>query len=246
VKDLIQSAFFVNEGGEAYTTFINLDYADIKGFHFSLEKNTGKFRGYIRYNYETATGKSGNADNLAVAPIFSESGDQLIEGQSERFPEDVFLDYDRTHKAVFNLRYVTRANEGVEVLGFKPFSDMSLSTTYRYTSGRPYTWDISGQGLKFNQRAPDENDWRLRIEKSFGIGNSRLTAYVEGFNLLNEEWWQYSRTFTNDRNIVRWETLPNQEDVLIDDEYSPYVSRQDVYLLRNEPRHWRVGLILKF
>jgi outer membrane receptor protein involved in Fe transport len=246
VKDLIQTAFFVNEGGEAYSTFINLDYADIKGFHFSLEKTAGRFRGYIRYNYETATGKSGNASNLDVAPIFSESGDALIEGQSERFPEDVFLDYDRTHKAVFNLRYVTRPNEGVQVFGFKPFSDMSFSTTYRYVSGRPYTWDVSGQGLKFNKRTPVENDWRLRIEKSFKIGATRLTAYVEGFNLLNEYWWQYSRTFNNDRNIVRWETLPNQSDILTDDEYAPYLRRQDVYLLRNQPRHWRLGAILKF
>ncbi len=246
VKDLIQTAFFVNNGGEAYSTFVNLDYADIKGFHFSLEKTSGNIRGYIRYNYESATGKSGNSDNLDVAPIYSESGDLLIEGQSERFPEDVFLDYDRTHKAVFNLRYVTMPNSGVEIFGIKPFSDMSFSTTYRYVSGRPYTWDISGQGLKYNQRSPVENDWRLRIEKSFGIGASRVTAYVEGFNLLNEYWWQYSRTFNNDRNIVRWETLPNQSDILTDDEYAPYLRRQDVYLLRNEPRHWRVGLILKF
>jgi outer membrane receptor protein involved in Fe transport len=246
VKDLIQTAFFVNKGGEAYTTFVNLDYADIKGFHFSLEKNTQKLRGYIRYNYEIATGKSSNASNLDVAPIFSESGDALIEGQSERFPEDVLLDYDRSHKAVFNIRYVTSPNEGVEFLGFKPFSDMSISTTYRFVSGRPYTWDVSGQGLKFNQRSPNENDWRLRIEKSFGIGKTRLTAYVEGLNLLNEYWWQYSRTFNNDRNIVRWETLPNNNDVLVDDEYAPYMRRQDVYLLRNSPRHWRIGVILKF
>jgi len=246
VKDLIQTAYFVNAGGEAYSTYINLDYADIKGFHVSLEKTMGQLRGYIRYNYESATGKSGNADNLDVAPIFSETGNREIEGQSERFPEDVFLDYDRTHKAVFNLRYVTRPDEGFEIFGVKPFADMSLSTTFRYITGRPYTWDVSGQGLKFNQRSPDEKDWRLRIEKSFGLGATRLTAYVEGFNLLDEKWWHYSRTFSNDRNVVRWETLPNQDDILIDDEYAPYVTRQDVYLLRNEPRHWRIGLILKF
>jgi hypothetical protein len=86
----------------------------------------------------------------------------------------------------------------------------------------------------------------MRIEKSFPIGTTRLTAFVEGLNLLNEYWWQYSRTFNNDRNIVRWETLPKQNDILTDDEYAPYLRRQDVYILRNMPRHWRLGLILKF
>jgi outer membrane receptor protein involved in Fe transport len=246
VKDLIQTAFYKNISGEAYATYINLDYADIKGFHLSLEKNIGLIRGYVRYNFESSTGKSSNPDNLNVAPIFSEDQNLEDEGLSERFPEDVYLDYDRTHKAVFNLRFLSPPNFGFEVFGFKPLAKLSVSSTYRFYTGRPYTWDESGQGLKFNQRTPTENDLRLRIEKTFKLGLTGITGYFEVFNLLNEQFWHYSRTFNNDRNVVRWETLENREDILIEDLYTPYDTRQDVYLLRNEPRHYRLGLILKF
>ncbi len=239
VKDLIQSAYYQNTSGTTYATYVNLDYADIKGFHVSLERNIGTIRGYIRYNYEAATGKSANADNLDVAPIYTESGNADDEGLSGRFPEDVYLDYDRTHKAVFNMRYLTPRGSDI-------FQNISVSLTYRYATGRPYTWDESGQGLKFNQRTPRENELRLRIEKGFDIAKTNMTLYFEGFNLLNEFTYSYSRTFNNDRNVVRWSTLENQEDILIEDFYAPYVTRQDIYLLANEPRHYRIGVIFKF
>ncbi len=239
VKDLIQSAYYQNTSGTTYATYVNLDYADIKGFHVSLERNIGSIRGYIRYNYESATGKSANADNLDVAPIYTESGNTEDEGLSGRFPEDVYLDYDRTHKAVFNLRYLTPRGSDI-------FSNISVSLTYRYTTGRPYTWDESGQGLKYNQRTPNENELRMRIEKGFDIGKTNMTLYFEGFNLLNEFTYSYSRTFNNDRNVVRWSTLDNQQDILVEDFYAPYVTRQDIYLLANQPRHYRMGVIFKF
>ncbi len=31
---------------------------------------------------------------------------------------------------------------------------------------RPYTYDVSGQGLRFNLRTPDEHDLKLRIDKN--------------------------------------------------------------------------------
>lgn len=239
VKDLIQSAYFQNNSGTRYETYVNLDYADIKGFHVNLERNTGRLRGYIRYNYESATGKSANADNLNVAPIYFQTTPEDASDLSGRFPEDVYLDYDRTHKAVFNLRYVTPRGSDL-------FSDISISTTYRFSSGRPYTWDESGQGLKYNQRTPTENELRMRIEKGFNLNGTEMTLYFEGFNLLNQFTYSYSRTFNDDRNLVRWSTLPDRNEILIDDEYAPYVTRQDIYLLSNEPRHFRTGVIFRF
>lgn len=246
VKNLVQNAYYTNRANESYLTYINLDYADIKGFHLSLERTVGTFRGHIRYNFESATGKSGNPDNLDVAPIFSEEQNPELEELSERFPEDVYLDYDRTHKVVINLRYLVPQGKGPSLFGVHFLSDFSLSTTFRLSTGRPYTYDESGEGLKFNKRTPTERELRLRLEKSLRFGTTRLTAYLEGFNLLNEKFWHYSRTFNDDRNVIRWETLSNQEEILVENQFTPYVTRQDVYLLRNEPRHYRLGLIFRF
>ena len=106
----------------------------------------------------------------------------------------------------------------------------------------------------------------MRIEKIIQLNNSAVTIYVEGFNLFNEAIYDYYRNFNHDRNTQRYEYFKEQyENDLqtwlesgIDqdqipwpytpyeyetyDEYAPYVSEQSVYLYRNQPRHFRIGL----
>ncbi|MCU0645572.1 MAG: TonB-dependent receptor, partial [bacterium] len=184
VKNLVESAFYKTEGGESYRTYINRDYADIKGFHVNLERTTGSLRGYVRYNYEAAKGKNSNPDNLAVPVTFfnyEPTEEELADLKEQRFPEDVFLDYDRTHKMVMNLRYITAPNFGFSILSFRPLANFSISNTFRYYTGRPYTLppslDPFGQALKFNERTPVERDWRIRVEKRFNFGQRNVTGY---------------------------------------------------------------------
>ncbi len=244
VKDLIQTAYYKDSDLNEYRTYINRDYADIKGFHVNLEKITGRLMGYIRYNYETAKGKSSNANDLDIPTTFFEIPDPRWGYEERPFPEDVYLDYDRTHKAIFNVRYRTSSKAGFSIFNFRPLASFSISSTLRITTGRPFTYDNTGQGLKFNRRGPTERDLRLRIEKSFGLGPHSMTFYAEGFNLLNEMFYQYSRTFNDERNTPRW--VNDRANILTYNEYEPYVTSQEVYLLRNEPRHYRLGLIFKF
>jgi len=251
VKDLVESAFYKTEGGESYRTYINRDYADIKGFHVNLERSVGFLRGYIRYNYEVAKGKNSNPDNLAVPVTFfnyTPSEEELADLREQRFPEDVYLDYDRTHKMILNLRLVTPSDAGFQLLGIRPLANLSVSNTFRYYSGRPYTLppslDPFGQALKFNERTPDEKDWRIRIEKRINFGPRYITTYLEVFNVLNTKTWHYSRTFNHGRNTVRWHT--DHKNILTDDEYAPYVTSQEIYLLTNQPRHYRLGMIVNF
>ena len=251
VKNLVESAFYKTEGGESYRTYINRDYADIKGFHVNFERVSGALRGYVRYNYEVAKGKNSNPDNLAVPVTFfnyQPSEEELADLAEQRFPEDVYLDYDRTHKMVCNVRYLSGADAGFVVLGLRPLANVSISNTFRLYAGRPYTLppslDPFGQALKFSKRTPLERDWRVRLEKRFKMGARDLTGYVEAYNLLNEETWHYSRTFNHGRNTVRWHT--DRANILTDDEFAPYVSSQELYLLSNEPRHYRLGMVINF
>jgi hypothetical protein len=242
VTNLVQTAYYFDQQQTVYRTYINRDYADIKGFHVSVEMTESQIKGYIRYNYEAATGKSSNDLNAPVTYFENPAvGQEAIELPD---PEDVYLDYDRTHKAVVNLRYKTPKTFGFNLGNFYPLADLNFSVTFKLYTGRPYTYDVTGQGLKFNKRTPTERDLRLRIEKSVPLGKNNLVIYGEGFNLLNQEIYHYSRTFDSERNTVRWEN--QRENVLVYDEYIPYVTDQSVYLLSNLPRYFRFGIIYKF
>ncbi|MBI9071471.1 MAG: TonB-dependent receptor [Melioribacteraceae bacterium] len=235
VTDLVETAYFYDEQQSVYRTYINRDYADIKGFSVNLEQTIGDIRGYVRYNYESATGKSSNSLDAPIT--FFENPAEGQEAIDLPDPGDVYMDYDRTHKLVFNLRYLTPKD--LFLIG-----DMSFSATYKFYSGRPYTWDVTGKGLKYNQRTPDEHNIRMRVEKKFHVNRTNITVYVEGFNLFNEEVYNYSRTFNNDRNTPKWEN--DRENILTYDEYYPYVTDQSAYLLTNSPRHFRIGAVVKF
>ena len=199
-------------------------------------------RGYIRYNYESATGKSSNDLNAPVT--YFENPPEGEESIVLPPPEDVYLDYDRTHKAVFNLRYKTPKDFGFAIGKTYPLGNMSLSTTLKIYSGRPFTYDATGQGLKYNQRTPTEKDLRIRLEKRIPFGSNQLTCYVEAFNVLNQKTYYYSRTFDDTRNTLKWEK--ERQNILVYDLYQPYITSQSVYLLQNEPRHFRLGLTYKF
>ncbi len=241
VSNLIQDAFFEDFQQNVYQTYVNREYADIKGFHISLEKQNGFFRGYIRYNYESAT--ANRPADLDVPVKFSETrdGDPVFQLPA---PGDVFLNFDRTHKTVFNLRFRTARDNGFDLMGFRPLANLNFSTTLRLMSGRPYTFDDTGQGLQFNQRTPFEKDWKMRLEKGFIWNGQRVNFYAEAFNLLNNQVFHYSRTFDDERNTVRWNN--DRENILTYNLREPYVTSQEVYLLNNQPRHYRLGMYLKF
>lgn len=240
VKNLIETAYYYDEQQAVYRTYINRDYADIKGFHINLERQDGAMRGYLRYNYESATGKSSNDLNAPVT--FFEVADPVYGLEQLPDPADVYLDYDRTHKVVVNLRYKSSNKFGPKLMGIYPLGAISLSGTYKYYKGRPYT-DPETK-LLYTERTPDERELRMRLEKTINMGGNKTTLYMEGYNLTNDYIWSYSRAFENPYNTPRWKTEP--DNILTNDLYAPYISSQDIYLLSNQPIHWRFGLIVKF
>jgi len=85
---------------------------------------------------------------------------------------------------------------------------------------------------------------RARLEKRVKLSGGQLTIYAEGFNLLNQFVYQYSRTFNHDRNTAKWELDP--DNILVYDQYPPFYTSQELYLQHNLPRHFRIGVIYKF
>ena len=246
VSNLIQFAVYQDNGGNRYFTFDNREYADIKGFHINLEKNTGFFRWYIRYNWELATGKSASAyGNGARAEYFED--DQIDDILPS--PEDIFIDYNRKHKLVANLSFRTSSQAGFKVWDIKPLSNISVSGTYRLSSGRPFTYDRSGQGLQMNMRTPTEHDLRVRLEKKIGVLGLFATLYLEGFNILNKQVYYYSRVFAdpqNEQNILKERYMEDRENFRTQTDFAPYITSLDGYVFSNLPRHFRFGLMFDF
>lgn len=246
VSNLIQYAIYEDIGGNRYYTFDNREYADIKGFHASLQRNKGIVRGYLRYNWESAKGKSAAAiGNGARAEYFENDAQENILPS----PDDVYMDYNRLHKLVCNLSMHTSKDAGFSLGSYYPLGDVSLTGTYKFSSGRPFTWDVSGQGLQMNVRTPEEHDLNIRIEKRFAIRAASFKIYMEVFNVLNHQVYYYSRVFEdpqNEQNIFKESYMTDRDNLLTQDDFSPYVTSLDGYLYTNHPRHFRFGVSLKF
>ena len=121
---------------------------------------------------------------------------------------------------------------------------MKFSTTFRYMTGRPYTFDNTGQGLQFNQRTPNEKDWKMRIEKGIVIQKQQFNLYFEAFNLLNQGVFSYSRAFGDKETAEDWNL---RNDIFLTEyENDPYNTSRGVYLVANQPRHYRFGMYLRF
>jgi len=244
VQDLIQQAIYYNSGFIPYYTYTNLDYANIKGFHINLETYAENWSTIIRYNYQDATGKSSTPFDNPIG--FYETA--LADGETVDLPdpEDINLDYNRKHRLVWNVRYKTPDGFGLSVAGAKPLSNISLSATLKTMSGRPYTWDPEGEGLRYNDTSPAETDLRIRIQKKFKIQSYKLTFYLEGYNVLNEKHYDYY-IYSNPEEVDLVKEYGEEFTELLQvDDVSPYLTSRAVRVIRNTPRTFRLGFILNF
>lgn len=263
IKDLVESAYYIDKQQNSYFSFSNRDYSDVKGFFITIEKNDENLELFARYNYEAATGKSSNEFDALVTYFENPpEGQNAVELPAAA---DVYMDYDRTHKLVSNIRYKLNDDEGGEVFGLYPLENSSISVTFRLFSGRPYTYDNTGQRLRFNKRTPTEYDLRARIQKRLRIGSTNLTVYLEGMNLLNMKIFNYSAVFSGNNinsstrsasdlsrnNTDHYEKEPGTIDIFRPGPFSvqndnPYISSQAMYVYQNQPVSFRLGLIFGF
>lgn len=242
VSNLVQDAVYVDRSGNLYQTFNNREYADIKGFHINIEKNEGAVTGFIRYNWQSVRGKNSSAIGPVYSAVYYETNP---ENNTLPAPEDIYLDFDRTHRVLASLKY--SIEKGVSIFGVNPFNNVSLSMIYRFQTGRPFTYDETGQGLRNNRRTPDEHDLRLRIDKKFTVGKVDLGIYLEAFNVLNSKVYDYNNVFSESPdNRYKSIYVKDRENLETDMLYAPYVTKIESFLYGNTPRHFRLGVNISF
>jgi outer membrane receptor protein involved in Fe transport len=251
VKDLIQQAFYIDKDGNSYSSFMNRDYADIRGFKIGLAKRRGMISGSLNYTYGVATGK--NSTPFNSSPVFHEGDPSANELPS---PKDVLLDFDRTHNVVLSAVLTFEKEDGPSLFGVYPFEEMRIALSSFARSGRPYTYDDQGLGLLYNRRAPNEYSTTIRVTKDFPklLGNL-LSVYCEVENVFNQKTLSYqavfanardnaSGTITENRNIQKYVADPNSIRYTEDINHLGFLVDQSFLIYENMPRSFRAGLII--
>jgi hypothetical protein len=246
VKDLLQRAVY-STSSAAYTTYINLDYADIRGFRIGLAKRRGIFSGTINYTYGIATGKNASPDGNQY-PTIDESGSTKYQTP---VPLDVFLDFDRTHNLVANVGLSTPKHWGPSVFNIYPFEDFTIAVTSFARSGRPFSSSIDKSTL-MNRRTPSEYTTNLKVTKQLSrFFGSNATFYVEISNLFNDRIYNYTAVFnpdqTNTNNLQKWtKAYENGEDIrYYEDDLRPgFLINQEFRIFSNAPRSVQIGMII--
>ncbi|MEM7786156.1 MAG: TonB-dependent receptor [Bacteroidota bacterium] len=217
VRNLVQLAFFSEGVDIPYQTYINRDYADIRGFRVSVQRRRGLVRGSVRYRYEVATGRTSSAED--APPQFIRGLDGTIDEQRVGIGlNDILLDFDRTHNLIAQLSASTPRDLGPEVAGVRPLGRWTASVRTRVRSGRPYTSFAAGQEvLVADARAPMEYETSLKVTRPFQLASgAEGSLFLEVVNLFNQRVYDYNRVFRDVRNLRAYDFAVNPSDLTPD------------------------------
>ncbi|MBM4168982.1 MAG: TonB-dependent receptor [Ignavibacteria bacterium] len=247
VSNLIERAFYFPAKGsiEFYETYINRDYADIRGFRFSFNKRRGILTGSLNYNYQVATGKSSTP--FDASPIIRENP-AAARAEDTPSAEDILLDFDRTHNLVATIGVETPPQYGIQAFGMYPFERVSVGMKSFLRSGRPYTSDLD-LGERFKRRTPMESNTDLKITKTVpNLFGRSASFYVEILNVFNDKRYAYTPVFRNPVNRNKFETDKSQLPIWKDAEDLSGLLMWDIsYLIYDSsPRSITVGFVVNF
>lgn len=174
VRDWItSSAAFETMNGVPYAIYINKDYANIKGIALNLKKQySDNYQFDINYTYQVAEGSNSRPEEEFEA--------QRSEKEPSLFL--VPLDWDQRHLLNASL--------------FIGSDTWGGSLIARYGTGLPYSPSITqvtsdrgiSSGLERNsRRRPLQFSLDLRLHKTFDLIGVNLTAFLQIFNLLDND-----------------------------------------------------------
>lgn len=169
----------------AYYSWANGDFATSTGFQLGLTlRRTNRVQANVNYTYSDARGTGSNS-STSFRTVWQAVGDPYLPVIQQP------LDFNQTHRGSVELDYRFGNNDGPEIGGIKILEKFGINLLYTFNSGHPFT-RFDGYG---NARTPSESantsstpyvsNVDLRIDKSFGLGEINMNAYVRVNNLLN-------------------------------------------------------------
>jgi outer membrane receptor protein involved in Fe transport len=266
VTDLVRRTQYNVSGfssqGQSYYSYINYDYADIRGFHISLTKRSGNLVGSVNYSYSVNTGSSAAANTTDLVQKYINNGGSItLTDNTTNLPsQEVLLDYDRTHNLVVNIGYTTDENFGFTIGKIYPLGDVSVAWSTSAVSGRPYTYKpLSASGEWMNMRSPAEYNTDVKISKRLkDFYGTTLTVYAEIFNLFDNRILNYNYLFQaslsadNNSVIQRYlaDNWTDQDGLRYYSQANSYIKGlgvdQSFIIYSNQPRSFWFGVSVEF
>lgn len=169
-----------------YATYVNGDYATIKGFSSTFDlRRVNRLRAKLSYTLQWAGGTGSTAN-----------GQYRIAWQGGNYPTFTNpMDYDQRHTGSMLVDYRFGENDGPVLFGTRPMSLSGMNILASFGSGQRYT-PIEVQsywgGISDNPIAALNSGtmpWSfkvdMKLDKTFNAGPVNLNAYVWIINLLN-------------------------------------------------------------
>jgi outer membrane receptor protein involved in Fe transport len=205
--------------------YINFDYASVRGFEFTFkEAFSGNFSVDAAYAYQLAKGRTSNSLAAAINPQF-------------QLPRETRLDYDQNHTVNVYARYGVGANEPGTLFGLPFFNNYSMSLTWSYGSGFPYTpftlrTTARNQYLVNNETKPYTSTVNFSFNKGFAVlDRMTLSLTLDVTNLFNRR---------NVVDVFNYTGAPvKYGDVYSTDPTTIYPYRQ--WDFRDDPTNFDVG-----
>ncbi|MFA5833218.1 MAG: TonB-dependent receptor [Bacteroidota bacterium] len=233
VRDLFATQSIRISQNEAFSRYVNKDYANIKGITFSLVKRRSDgdlFGGTLDYTYQSSEGNDVSSDAFFIDKESGRASELQI----------LLLDWDQTHTLNASI-----------IMG--EVKNWSISLIGKVGAGLPYTPLPGPGGVEYDRntaRKPSQTTVDLLAEKEFQLTDFMLTVFVKVFNLfdtLNE-----SDVYEDTGRSTYTLRGKNGEGAAIDDHVGivPGVhSMSEFYvnpLLYSSPREVRLGVSLNF
>jgi len=173
VRDWVSTGVPIDLGGGAsYITYTNKDYSNVRGIVLSLEKKYSQYYLFnLYYTYQVAEGSN------------SDPGDEFGAIHANREPRRYIipLAWDQTHTINGSI-YIGTQKGGATLIG-------------RYGSAYPYTpyitvasrmgRNVSTELEENSRRKPMTYNFDLKIFGNINIGRSKITLFVDIYNLLD-------------------------------------------------------------
>ncbi|MEW5798285.1 MAG: TonB-dependent receptor [Bacteroidota bacterium] len=217
------------QAGTSYVSFVNKDYANVRGITLSLNKRPSDYYSFnISYSFQVAEG------------VNSSPEEEFFNSQSNGDPARVLsaLDWDQTHTANLTLG-----------LGDSDFGAFLIA---RYSSGLPYTpsilvqtrvgQNVSTSLMKNSRRRPDVYNLDIRVFKNLQIFGAQLSIFAKVLNVLDirNELEVYGDTGRADKTL---QTIIYGDTQLQNNTVAEWFNNPTFY---SEPREIQIGFELGF
>lgn len=164
-----------------YASYVNEDFAIVKGFEISAKWNNRNIYASANYTYSIAEGSS-SSQQERYSGAFDVVGTQSL----KYLP----LNFDQTHTANAQLSFSFYEDEGP--FNFAPFifENTTFNIITRYGSGLPYTFNPARARYvaeRNNSRLPETIFVDLLIRKDFYIDNYYVSIFADIRNLLDRK-----------------------------------------------------------